>query len=144
MAKLSNDFASFSQSVCGERLEFVAVFLVTRKREYLAAQSHELDAILVIPPNHLDDISRIGKPQFLNKFASSCMISRLILIGAVLGSMLGLRGVFQRVPMFDDTRNSARSRAEHGGICVSKVGVETSLTCMLVTLNCVGACKART
>jgi hypothetical protein len=45
--------------------------------------------------------------------------------------MLGLRRVLQRVTMFDDARDSARSGAEHGRIGVSKVGVETSLTCML-------------
>lgn len=46
--------------------------------------------------------------------------------------MFRLRGVLQRVAVFDNARDAARSGTEYGRICVSKVGVETSLAYMLV------------
>jgi hypothetical protein len=46
--------------------------------------------------------------------------------------------------MLDDTRDPTRSGAEHRRIGVSKVGVETSLTCMLVWSDCMGSCRGRT
>lgn len=60
MSKFSSDPPSLGEDVGSEGSELVPVLFMARKRKHLGAEPHELDAVFVIPPQHLDDVSCIG------------------------------------------------------------------------------------
>ena len=97
MPKLAGQLSGLGENFRGERGQFVAILFVTGKGKHLGTQAHELDAILVVPANHFDDIPRVGQAELLNILLSQGLVGRLVLVGPVLGRMLGLRGVLQGV-----------------------------------------------
>jgi hypothetical protein len=105
---------------------------VACKREHFTAETHELDAVLVVPADHLSDITRVGETQLLDISHASSNICRLFFVWAILRGVLRLGRVFQGMAMFEDTRNAASPRAEHGRIRIAQVSVETSLAYRLV------------
>jgi hypothetical protein len=116
MTQLSHDLADLRQSVCSKRSQFVSIFLMTGKGKHLAAKPHKLDPIFVVPPQHLDDISSIRQSQRLHPFLASSYISRLLLVWTILGSMFGLRRIFEWVAMLENGCYTAGSGAEDRGI----------------------------
>jgi hypothetical protein len=96
MAELRSNLARLSQDVSRKR-QTVSVFFVAGKREHLAAQSHKLYSILVVPPNHLDYISGIAQSKFLDELETALHAWLLSLVGAVLCRVLRLCRVLQRI-----------------------------------------------
>jgi hypothetical protein len=52
----------------------------------------------------------------------------LLLIGAILGGVLGLRRVLQWMAMLEDARDAACSGTEYGRVRGAEIGVETGLS----------------
>lgn len=88
MSQLCSDFANLGQNFRRKRSEHVPVLFMTCKREHLRAESHEFDAIFIIPLEHLDHITSIGQAQGLYPLFTSCYIWLFSLIGSIFGSML--------------------------------------------------------
>ena len=60
MAKFCGDFANFGEVVGSEGSELVAVFGMRGKGEHLAAETHEFDAVAIIPTKHFGNIPDVG------------------------------------------------------------------------------------
>ena len=59
--KFCCDSTNFSERFGGEGLQLVTVFYVTCKWEHFGAEAHESDAVLFVPPQHLDNIACVGQ-----------------------------------------------------------------------------------
>jgi hypothetical protein len=90
MTQLADHFAYFTQCFASKRLKLVAILVMACEWKHLATQAHELDAVLVVPAHHFDNIPRISKAYLFHIFHSSRDIRWLFLIGAVFSGMFGL------------------------------------------------------
>jgi hypothetical protein len=102
-----NDSASFGESIGSKWCQLISVFRMAGKREHFTAQPHKLDTESVVPAHHLDDVSDICKADILDILAASFDVGRLVPVWTILGCMLWLGGVFERVSMLDDAGDSA-------------------------------------
>lgn len=127
MAKLSGDSAGLRENFRRERSQFIAVFLVASKGEHFRAQTHELDAVFVVPAQHLDNVSSVGQPQFLNKLLAAGNVGWLILVWSVLGGVFRLRGVRERMAVLYDGSEPTGSRTEDGRDSLAEIRVKTGL-----------------
>lgn len=108
VSKLRSNLTCLGQNLRGERRQLVAIFLVARERKYLRAESHKLDTVFVVPSEHLDNVSSVGKAQALDPRLTASDVGLLVLVWPVLRRVLGLRGICQRVTMVNDGRDAAR------------------------------------
>ena len=99
MTKLCDDLAGLRKRLCCKGLQLVTVLLVTREGEHLGAETHKLNTVLIVPSDHLGNITSIGQAQRLDIFLASSNIGGLTFIRAVLRGMFGLRRVLERVAM---------------------------------------------
>lgn len=60
MPKFSSHPPRLGEGVGSEGSELIPVLFMARKRKHLGTEPHELDAVFVIPPQHLDNVSCIG------------------------------------------------------------------------------------
>ena len=99
MTELCDDLAGLRKRLCCKGLQLVTVLLVTREGEHLRAETHKLNTVLIVPSDHLGNITSIGQAQRLDIFLASSNIGGLTFIRAVLRGMFGLRRVLERVAM---------------------------------------------
>jgi hypothetical protein len=97
------------------------------EREHLAAQPHKLDAVLVIPSDHLRDITSIRKPKVLNPSLSKRDVRGLFPVRPVLGRMFRLAWIFEGMPVFEYGRNATCSRTKDRRIRIAEVRVQAGL-----------------
>lgn len=102
MSQLSGDFARPSQDFRGERCQLIPVLFVARKGEHLGAQSQKLDAVSVVPPQHLDNVARVGDAERLDIPLAPRNIGGLVLVWPVLGGVLRLVWMCERMPVLND------------------------------------------
>lgn len=120
---LCRGLPQLSQGLGRKGRQLVAIFLMACEREHLRAQSHELDAVLIVPSYHLDGVTRIGQPQALDPLLASCYIWRLGLVRPVLGGMLCLRRICEWVSVLNDGGDATCPGAEDGGFGGAKIGI---------------------
>lgn len=123
VAEFGGDFACLRQSFGGERGELVAVFFVRGEGEHFAAESHEFDAVAVVPAEHLWDVADVGEAELFDEFLTSSRACRLFPIGAVFGRVRGFIGVAEWMAVFEDGGDATGSRAEDWRGGKAKVGV---------------------
>lgn len=102
VAQLAGDLASRGEHVRRERCQFVSILLVARKGEHLGAQPHKLYAVLVVPLQHLDNVARVGETEVFHVLLAAFDIGGLLPVWSILGDVLGLVWVRERMPMLDD------------------------------------------
>lgn len=90
VSQLRRDPASLGQNNRCKGGQLVAVLVMAGEREYLGAQSHKLDSVFVIPPQHLDNVLCISKTQSLHIFLAQGNIGFLVLVRPVLDGMFWL------------------------------------------------------
>lgn len=100
MTKFGSDSASLSENIGSKGFEFVSILIMARKRKHFRAQPHELDTKLVVPLQHLDDVSRIRQPKAFYILLAQDNVCPLVLVGSVFGGMFWLRWVCQWMTVF--------------------------------------------
>lgn len=127
VSEFGGDASGLGERFGRERRELVPVLVVARKRKHLTAKPHKLDAVLVVPSEHLDDIPRIGESDFLDVALPAGNVGRLGLVRAVFGRVLRGGGVAERVAMVEDGLYATCAGAEDGWVTEAEVGVEAGL-----------------
>lgn len=123
VAQFSDNLANLCQCLRSERRKLISILLMRSKREHLARQAQELDAILVVPSEHLDDISGIGQTDRFDILLASLYTGRLLAIGTVLGWVFGLIGVAKRVSVFQNRSDTASSRSKDRRCAIAEIGI---------------------
>lgn len=59
MAQLACYLSGLCERLGGKGRQLVAIHFMACEREHLGTQAHEFDAILVVPPQHLYDITGV-------------------------------------------------------------------------------------
>lgn len=90
MSQFCGDLASFGEDFGGERGQLVPVLIVACERKHFRAQAHELDAVLIVPLQHLDNVPGICKAEILDVLLTQSDVRFLVLVWSVLCGMLGL------------------------------------------------------
>ncbi len=90
MAELSRNLSSLCKYLGGERGKFIPILFMASEGEHLRTQTHELNAIFIIPANHFHDITCIGQTKGLHMSLTSGNIGRFVFIWSILGWMLRL------------------------------------------------------
>lgn len=96
---------------------------VACKREHFGAETHKLDAVPVVPPDHPGDVAGVGEADALDVLLPETDVGLLSLDRAVLDRMLWLGRVLQRVSVVDDGRQTASARTEDGRLRGAKIRV---------------------
>ena len=121
MTKLCSYSTGFGQFFRDEGRKLVAVLRMTRKWKHLATQSHEFDAVSIIPSQHFHDIFCIRLAKGFNECLTSGDIWRLFSIWPVLGRMWWFIWIAEWMAVFYDRCNATCSRAEDWWIRKAKV-----------------------
>ena len=96
---------------------------MTGKGKHFRRQPHEFDAVFIVPPQHLRDISNVSEAQLFYIALASLYGCRLRLVGSIFNGMFGLRGIFERMTMFENGCYAACSRSEDWWIAGTEISV---------------------
>ena len=102
MAELCCHSPSFGKLFRHERRQLVPILLMTGEWEHLTAKSEELDAILVVPAQHLHNVFGVGFSETFYELLTSSNIGLLRSIWTVLSRVWWLIRVRQWVSVLNN------------------------------------------